>query len=93
MQWGSDPPGFPMADIRQAIGEITRTVLERDVDPAVDMFDQGATSLAFIRILAEVNERYGITADVAELEEASVDELSALVTQQVNSHEPVTARE
>jgi len=93
MRWGSDPPGVPMADIRQAIGDITRTVLERDVDPAVDVFDQGATSLAFIRIVAEVNERYGITVDVAELEEASVDELSALVAQQVNSQEPVTARD
>lgn len=92
MQWGSDPPAVTMADIRQAIGEITRTVLVRDVDPALDMFDQGATSLAFIRILAEVNERYGITVDVAAIEEASVDELSALVTQQVNSQEPATAR-
>jgi len=82
-----------MADIREAIGEIARTVIERDVDPAVDMFDQGATSLAFIRILAEVNQRYGITVDVAELEEASVDELSALAMQQVHSQEPVTARD
>jgi len=82
-----------VADIRQSIGDITRTVLERDVDPAVDMFDQGATSLAFIRILAEISERHGITVDVAELEEASVDELSALVAQQVNSQEPVTARD
>jgi len=89
----SDSPDVPVADIRQTIGDITRAVLERDVDPAVDMFDQGATSLAFIRIVAEVNERYGITADVAELEEASVDAMSALVAQQLNSQQPVTARD
>lgn len=89
----SDSPGVPVADIRQTIGDITRAVLERDVDPAVDMFDQGATSLAFIRIVAEVNERYGITVDVAELEEASVVEMSALVTQQLSSQQPVTARD
>jgi acyl carrier protein len=93
MHSDSDSPGVPVADIRQTIGDITRTVLERDVDPAVDMFDQGATSLAFIRIVAEVNERYGITVDVAELEEASVDEVSALVAQQLNSQQPVTARD
>jgi len=93
MRWESDLPGVPMADIRQTIGDITRTVLEHDVDPAVDVFDQGATSLAFIRIVAEINERYDITVDVAELEEASVDEMSALVTQQLNSQEPVTARD
>ena len=93
MHSDSDSPGVPVADIRQTIGDITRAVLERDVDPAADMFDQGATSLAFIRILAEVNERYGLTVDVAELEEASVDEMSALVAQQLNSQQPVTARD
>ena len=93
MHSDSDLPGVPVADIRQTIGDITRAALERDVDPSVDMFDQGATSLAFIRIVAEVNERYGITVDVAELEEASVDEMSALVAQQLNSQQPVTARD
>lgn len=93
MHSDSDSPDVPVADIRATVGDITRAVLERDVDPAVDIFDQGATSLAFIRIVAEVNERYGITVDVAELEEASVDELSALVAQQIDSQQPVTARD
>lgn len=93
MHSDSDSPDVPVADIRATVGDITRAVLERDVDPAVDIFDQGATSLAFIRIVAEVNERYGITVDVAELEEASVDELSSLVAQQLNSQQPVTARD
>jgi acyl carrier protein len=93
MRWENELPGVPVADVRQTIGDITRAVLEREVDPAVDMFDQGATSLAFIRIVAEVNERYDLTVDVAELEEASVDVLSALVARQLNSQEPVTARD
>ncbi|WP_019925405.1 acyl carrier protein [Nocardia sp. BMG111209] len=57
-----------------------RTVTERDdVDPVVDMFDQGVTSLAFIRVVAQINENYGVTVDVEELDEASVDTLTALV--------------
>jgi acyl carrier protein len=75
--------GVPVSDIRQTIGGIVQTVLDRDVEPSVDVFDQGATSLAFIRIVAEVNERYGITLDVAELEEASVDALSGLTARQL----------
>jgi acyl carrier protein len=85
--------GVPTADIRQTVKDVVTTVLARDIDPAVDMFDQGATSLAFIRIVAELNERYDITVDVAELEEASVDTLSALVAQQLKIQEPVTARD
>jgi acyl carrier protein len=80
------------ADIRQMIGEIVHAVLERDVDPSVDLFDQGATSLAFLRIVAEVNERYDITMDVAELEEASTDALLGLVAQQLKTQEHRTAR-
>lgn len=79
-------------DIRQTIRETVRTVLDRDVDPSVDLFDQGATSLAFIRIVAEVNERYNITLDVTELEEASTDILSGLVAEQLNDQESVKAR-
>lgn len=82
-----------VTDIRPVIQEIMRAVLERDVDPAVDVFDQGATSLAFIRIVAQIGERYGIAVDVGELEEASPDQLSELVAGQLNSQEPATARD
>jgi acyl carrier protein len=81
------------ADIAQAVREITRAVLECDLDPSVDMFDQGATSLAFLRIMAQVNERYGLTVDVGELEEASIDALSGLVARQLKSQEPATAKD
>jgi acyl carrier protein len=71
--------------IWQSISEIVRAVLESDcIDPAVDLFDQGATSLAVIRIVGQINESYDITVDVMELDEASIDCLSVLVTAQVN---------
>jgi acyl carrier protein len=89
----SPSAGVAVADTRQTIGEIVRTVLDREVDPELDVFDQGATSLAFIRIVAEVNERFDIALDVAELEEASVDTLSALVAEQLKSQDSVTVRD
>jgi acyl carrier protein len=89
------PPsaGVQAADVRPTITDIVHSVLERDVDPSIDVFDQGATSLAFLRIVAEVNAKYDITVDVAELEEASVDALSQLVAEQLKKQEPVTARD
>ncbi|WP_051877293.1 acyl carrier protein [Streptomyces natalensis] len=86
--------GESASGIRKSIGVIVRTVLEREaVDSAVDLFDQGATSLAFIRIVAQVNEKYGITVDVTALEEASIDSLSALVEAQITSQELLTVRD
>jgi acyl carrier protein len=71
-------------DIRRSVTDIACGVLERDdVDPAVDLFDQGATSLAYIRIVAEIDERYGFNLEVAEIEEASVDALTALIQTQM----------
>ncbi len=79
--------GTDLPEVLSTIGGIARRVLERDVDPAVDVFDQGATSLAFIRMLAEVGSRYGVTVDVAELEEARLDLLSQLVVDQLVEQE------
>lgn len=70
-------------DVRATVLEVMRTVLERDLDPTVDVFDQGATSLAFVRALAQINDRFGITVDVGELEEASIDEVAVLVARQL----------
>jgi acyl carrier protein len=75
--------------VLQSVSEITLAVLEREtVEPEVDLFDQGVTSLAFLRIVAQVNEKYDISLDVAELEEASIDSLSALVAYQVSTRQP-----
>jgi len=85
--------GPTVADVKQTVTNIVRAELERDVDPSVDVFDQGATSLAFLRIVAQVNEKFDITADVADLEEASIDGLSELVAAQINTPKPITARD
>lgn len=74
-----------MSDVRQNVIDIVKVVLDRDgIDPAVDLFDQGATSLAFLRVVAQVNTKYGIAVDVAVLEEATVDQLSSLVEAQIS---------
>ncbi|WP_331744461.1 acyl carrier protein [Streptomyces mirabilis] len=73
-------------EVTQEITGIVRGVLERDeIDPAVDLFEQGATSLAFIRIVSQLNERYDITADVASLEEASIEALAELISAQLQT--------
>ncbi|GAA4818630.1 acyl carrier protein [Streptomyces ziwulingensis] len=70
-------------DIHRSVESIASEVLQRnDIDPAMDLFDQGATSLALIRIVAQINERFAIEFDVAILEEASVDAMSEIVRAQ-----------
>lgn len=80
----------PPAEIRGWLDETLRSVMDRAPDPAVDLFDQGLTSLAFIRLVARVNERYEIEVDVTTLDEASVEALAALIAAQVNSGKPLT---
>jgi len=65
----------------RVIQRIAEAVLERDnVPPRADLFDLGATSLALTRIIAQVNERYGLALTGRELEEdASVACLAACV--------------
>jgi acyl carrier protein len=51
-----------------AILGLVREVLNKPTLGAdQDVFDHGATSLSFVRILALVNERYGVMVPVAEL--------------------------
>jgi acyl carrier protein len=85
----TDITDMQVPGVSQSVSEITLAVLEREsVEPTVDLFDQGATSLAFLRIVAQLNEKYDIALDVAELEEASIDSLSALVAHQVGARQP-----
>jgi acyl carrier protein len=85
--------GISALEVRQSVSEIVRRVLDSGgVDPAVDLFDQGATSLAFIRIVGQVNDKYNITVDVLKLEEASIDCLSAVVSAQISGENQLTRR-
>lgn len=52
------------------------------------MFDQGVTSLAFIRAVALINEQYGVTVDVEQLDDATVDSLAALVLELLGAPAP-----
>ena len=79
--------GLTAAEVKQTVTDIVRAELQRDIEPSVDVFDQGATSLAFLRIVAQVNEKFDITTDVAELEESSIDGLSELVAAQIKARD------
>lgn len=47
---------------------IVREVLGRDdIGPDDDVFDHGATSLSFVRILARINQRCGVMVHAASL--------------------------
>jgi acyl carrier protein len=64
-----------------AILRIVRNVMDRPALAADDdVFDHGATSLAFIRVLAVIHQEYGVVIRPAELDPASVRSLAAQVT-------------
>ena len=71
---GSDP-------VEDVVLRIAEDVLARGAIPAEkDLFDLGATSLAFTRIIAQVNEHFGLSLTGGELEDlASVECLAACV--------------
>ncbi|RCG27059.1 amino acid adenylation domain-containing protein [Sphaerisporangium album] len=76
--------GVPPLRVVQAIAA---DVLERDVvPPKADLFDLGATSLALTRIIAQVNQYYGLALTGRELEEeASVECLASCVGRGLNA--------
>jgi len=69
--------------MREDVTGIVDEVLQgREIRPDVDLFDQGVTSLAFVRIIASVNERFGTSLTGSELVDgATVDNLVTVVEQ------------
>lgn len=65
----------------EQISEIVASVLLRDhVRPDADLFDQGATSLAYMRIVAEINERYALSLNGSEVDGvATIERLAQVV--------------
>ncbi|MFD4987447.1 amino acid adenylation domain-containing protein [Streptomyces sp. NPDC058374] len=60
--------GSELTGSEQVVLGITEQVLGREVPgPDSDLFDIGATSLAFVRILHAVNQHFGITVNVTDL--------------------------
>ncbi len=64
-----------------SVAEIVATVLNRQIkNTDLDLFDAGATSLAFVRIIAKVNARFGTGLIGSELgTTASISRLAACV--------------
>jgi acyl carrier protein len=65
----------------EEISAIVASVLQRDrVHPDVDLFDQGTTSLAYIRIIAEINQRYQLSLNGSEVDGvATIERLAQVV--------------
>ncbi len=68
-------------DVATQVARAVASVLQRDVPPDADIFDLGATSLAYVRIIATLNKQFGISLTGSELDEiASVEALTAATT-------------
>ena len=65
----------------EEISAIVESVLQRDhVRPDLDLFDQGATSLAYVRIIAEINQRYQLSLNGSEVDGvATIERLAQVV--------------
>lgn len=66
----------------EEINAIAESILGRkDIRRDLDLFDQGATSLAYVRIIAEINQRYGLSLNGSEVDGvATIDRLAQLVS-------------
>jgi acyl carrier protein len=79
-------PNATASGIRRTVIDVVGAVLDGDqVDPATDLFDQGVTSLAFVRMVARLNQEYNTAFDVTELDDVSIDSLAALVEAQLST--------
>ena len=63
------------------ITQIVESVLKRThLDPNRDLFEQGATSLAYVRIIAGINQRYQLSLNGSEVEGlATIERLAKVV--------------
>lgn len=67
--------------MKEEITEIVTSILQtNDVDPDKDLFGQGATSLAYVRIVTEINNRFGLSLNGSEVDGlATVNRLTDVV--------------
>ena len=86
-------PGSSQAETESAIVAIIEHVLQRDgITPELDVFDIGATSLAYIHIVAAVNEKFGLSLNGSEVgDTSSAARLAACVTSARANRVPTTA--
>ncbi|GAA2267755.1 MULTISPECIES: amino acid adenylation domain-containing protein [Kitasatospora] len=79
------PQAVPPGDTRAQLTAIVHEVLRGTEPPPAeaDLFDLGATSLAFVRIIAQVNRHFGLRLTGSELMgEATIARLADCVAQQ-----------
>ena len=70
----------------RVVRRIVADVLDRDDIPLdTDLFELGATSLALTRVIAQINDRYGLALTGAETDEATVRGLAACVEERLNA--------
>lgn len=76
----------PATTVEEVAG-LVREILDRpDLSADADIFDHGGTSLSFVRILAQIRHRFGVTIDVAELDgEATATTLAAQIVEATSS--------
>jgi amino acid adenylation domain-containing protein len=87
---GGEQPATPPAagtgltdGTRRIVFDVVTSVLGTSaLAPDDDLFDHGATSLAFMRILAQLNQRFGVRITGAELDEATIGQLADLIDPQ-----------
>ena len=67
----------------EEISAIVGSILRREhVHPDLDLFDQGATSLAYVRIISEINHRYKLSLNGSEVDGvATIERLAQLVAE------------
>lgn len=69
-----------LQDTDTEILDLVRQVLGRhDIGLDDDVFDRGATSLSFVRILAQIRQRYGVTISPPSLPAATARHLAGSV--------------
>ena len=62
------------------VADLAQAILQHNISPELDLFDQGATSLSLVRLLLDVNLAFGLTLTGAELDgDSSVVNISAIV--------------
>lgn len=78
----------PAEGLETEVAGVVESVLRRGgIGPDDDLFDLGLTSLALVRIVATLNERFGSALTGAELEEATIAALTTCVATATDVHE------
>ena len=65
----------------EEITQIVESVLKREnVDPSKDLFEQGVTSLAYVRIITQINQQYQLSLNGSEVDGiATIERLAKVV--------------